>query len=384
MNKFKLEWNRDFRLLAVATFCLSVCFGIHSAIFNNFLVDKLHIQPEQFGIVEALREVPGFLTVIFAAIAMRMPAPILAGLCLIIMGIGMSSYYGVFGIGSLIAVSVFWSLGFHGWMPPREALALGLSDEHKGKRLGELRSVDSVGMLMGIGLVFLAISMLGFRLMYICASVMVIIGGLVMFLIVDRTRVVKQPRFVLKKRYAIYYILAFLQGCRRQIFMTFAVFALVYRYGTSARSISVLMFINTVANMILAPVVGRIIDRIGERKALSASFMGLALIFWGYATIKIRPILYVLYCADNLIFLLGIAMTTYLNKIAEPEDIRPALSMGITVDHVAAVIMPLVGGILWARFSYVLIFQIGAVVALVSLAVCQKVTSEGSAPRQSG
>jgi len=90
--------------------------------------------------------------------------------------------------------------------------------------------------------------------------------------------------------------------------------------------------------------------------------------------------LYVLYCADNLIFLLGIAMTTYLNKIAKPEDIRPALSMGITMDHIAAVIMPLIGGLLWTRFSYVLIFQIGAVVALVSLAVCQKVTSEDSTP----
>jgi len=377
MNKFNpyIGWNRDFKLLAAATLCMSVCFGIHSAIFNNFLVDDLHIQPKEFGIVESLREVPGFLIVFFAAIAMRMPTPILAGLCLIIMGLGMGSFYSVTGIGSLIVVSVFWSIGFHGWMPPREALALGLSDEHKGKRLGELRSVDSIGMLIGIGLVFLVISMLGFRLIYICAGVVVTIGGFVTFLIVDRTQVVKQPRFVLKKRYAIYYILAFLQGCRRQIFMTFAVFALVREYGTSARSIAILMFINTIANMFLAPVVGRIVDRVGERKALSASFLGLALIFWGYATIKIRPILYVLYCADNLIFLLGIAMTTYLNKIAKPEDIRPALSMGITMDHVAAVTMPLIGGLLWDRFSYVLIFQIGAVVALISLAVCQKVTS---------
>lgn len=375
MRKFTKGWNKDLKKLAASTFCMSVCFAIHSAIFNNFLVDTLNIQPHQFGTIESLRETPGFLTAGFAALAMRMSTPKLAGICLIIMGMGMGSYALARGMRSLISSSMFWSIGFHCWWPLRNALALSLSDEKKGQRLGELQSVDNIGMLLGHGMVYLAIAMMGFMRMYVLAGCAAIIGGLISFFIVDTVQPLYQPRFTFHKRYAIYYTLSFLQGCRRQIFMTFAVFALVREYHVIPQTIAMLMFINAGANLFLAPTAGRIVDKIGERIALSISFAGLALIFWGYASIKNQYILYALYCSDNLIFLLGIAMTTYLNKIARPEEIRATLSMGVTMDHAAAVTMPLLGGFLWAKFSYVLVFQIGAVVAVVSFIISQKVTS---------
>ena len=375
MNKLKLGWNKDFKKLALSTLCMSVCFAIHSAIFNNFIVYELGIQPQQFGTVESLRETPGFLTAAFAGLAMRMSTPKLAGAYLIIMGIGMGSYALARGIFSLIASSILWSLGFHSWMPLRETMALNLSDEQKGRRLGELRSADSVGALIGFGTVYLFVKMLTFRITYMMAGAVVLLGGLVSFFIIDIAPTIRLPRFTLKKQYGVYYTLMFLQGCRRQIFMTFAIFALVREYNTSAQSIAALMFINTVANFLLAPTAGKIVDKIGERKSLSISFIGLALIFWGYASFKSRYVLYALYCIDNLVFLLGIAMTTYLNKIAKSEDIRATLSMGITMDHIAAVIMPIVGGLLWETYSYRLIFQIGSVIALISLAISQKVTN---------
>jgi predicted MFS family arabinose efflux permease len=375
MNKPKLGWNKDFKKLALSTFCMSVCFAIHSAIFNNFIVDELGIQPQQFGTIESLRETPGFLTAAFAGLAMRMSTPKLAGAYLIIMGIGMGSYALAGGIFSLIASSIFWSLGFHCWMPLRETMALNLSDEQKGRRLGELRSVDSIGALIGFGTVYLIVKILTFRITYMMAGIIVLLGGLVSFFIIDVVSTIRLPRFTLKKQYGIYYILMFLQGCRRQIFMTFAIFALVREYQTSAQSIAALMFINTIASFLLAPTAGKIVDKIGERKSLSISFIGLALIFWGYASFKNQYVLYGLYCLDNLVFLLGIAMTTYMNKIAKSEDIRATLSMGITMDHIAAVIMPIVGGLLWETYSYRLIFQIGSVIALISLAISQKVTN---------
>ncbi len=374
MRKFTIGWSKDLKKLAASTFFMSACFAIHSGIFNNFLVDALGIQPHQFGTIESLRETPGFLTAGFAALAMQMSTPKLAGICLIIMGMGMGSYALARGMRSLISSSMFWSIGFHCWWPLRNALALSLSDEKKGQRLGELQSVDSIGMLLGHGTVYLAIAMMGFMRMYVLAGCAAIIGGLISFFIVDTVQPLYQPRFTFHKRYAIYYTLSFFQGCRRQIFMTFAVFALVREYHAIPQTIAMLMFINAGANLFLAPTVGRIVDKIGERIALSISFAGLALIFWGYASIKNQYILYTLYCADNLIFLLGIAMTTYLNKIARPEDIRATLSMGVTMDHAAAVTMPLLGGLLWAKFSYALIFQIGAVVAVISFIISQKVT----------
>ena len=376
MNKLKSAWNRDFKKLALSTFCMSVCFATHSAIFNNFIVDELGIQPQQFGTIESLRETPGFLTAAFAGLAMRMPTPKLAGVFLIIMGIGMGSYALARGIFSLIASSISWSFGFHCWIPLRETMALNLSDEQKGRRLGELRSVDSVGSLIAFGTVYLVVQILQFRITYMMAGAFALLGGLVSFFIIDITPAINLPRFTLKRQYGIYYILMFLQGCRRQIFMTFAIFALVREYGTSAQSIAALMFINTIANLFLAPTAGKMVDKIGERKSLSISFIGLALIFWGYASFKNQYVLYSLYCLDNLVFLLGIAMTTYLNKIAKPEDLRATLSMGVTMDHIAAVIMPIVGGLLWEAYSYRLIFRIGSVIALISLAISQKVTSK--------
>jgi predicted MFS family arabinose efflux permease len=291
------------------------------------------------------------------------------------MGIGMGSYASARGIFSLIGSSVSWSFGFHCWIPLRETMALNLSDKQKGRRLGELRSVDSIGALIAFGFVYLIVEILKFRITYIIGGSVVLLGGLVSFFIVDIVPQITLPRFTLKKRYGIYYILMFLQGCRRQIFMTFAIFALVREYGTSPQNIAALMFINTLANLFLAPTAGRIVDRIGERKSLSISFIGLALIFWGYASFKNIYVLYALYCIDNLVFLLGIAMTTYLNKIAKSEDIRATLSMGVTMDHMAAVIMPIIGGLLWGAYSYRLIFQIGSVIAIVSLAISQKVTN---------
>jgi MFS family permease len=163
-----------------------------------------------------------------------------------------------------------------------------------------------------------------------------------------------------------------LQGCRRQITGFAFVFALVREYHTGPQGIAVLMFINTVAGLIFAPIIGRLIDKLGERKSLSIGFISLAIIFWGYSSIQNRNVLFVLYCLDNLMSLWGIAVTTYLNKIALPEDIRPTLSMGVTMDHGAAVIVPLVSGLIW-NMGYVWIFKVGAVIVLISLFVTQKI-----------
>ncbi|MBM3238654.1 MFS transporter [Candidatus Poribacteria bacterium] len=372
MKKFQLGWSRDFKLLAVTTFCLSAGFAIYSTTFNNFIVNELGIKPGQYGFMESLREIPGFLSAAFAALAMRLATPTLAGVCLVVMGFGMGSYVFSIGIGSLLASSMFWSIGFHGWSPLQSTLTLGLSDQHKGKRFGELQSTNSMGTLITIAFVWVLIKLIGYRSMFVIAGSVVTFGGLVTFLITDKVRALNQPRLVLKKSYSVYYALAFLQGCRRQITGFAVVFALVREYHTGPQGIAVLMFINTVAGLIFAPIIGRLIDKIGERKSLSIGFIALALIFWGYSSIQNRNFLFALYCLDNLMFLWGIAVTTYLNRIAPPEDIRPTLSMGVTMDHIAAVIVPFVSGLIW-EMGYTRIFKIGTVIVLISLIVTQKI-----------
>ena len=143
-------------------------------------------------------------------------------------------------------------------------------------------------------------------------------------------------------------------------------------YKTRVSIVARLMAINKITNLIFAPIIGRIVDRIGERKSLSICYTALIAIFLGYGLAHDRRILYVIYCFDSFVYMFSIAQTTYLNKIAPPADMRPALSMGVTMNHVASVIVPVVGGLVWEALGrYEVVFLGGAGIAVVSLLVVQ-------------
>jgi len=180
----------------------------------------------------------------------------------------------------------------------------------------------------------------------------------------------------------VYYALNFLQGFRKQMFITFAIFALVKVHGMPVETTMILMLINQVLVALTGPLMGQMVDNWGERKMLSASYIGLALVFFGYAVIQDRPTLYVLFCIDNLIFFGGIALTTYIYKITPEKDLKPTLSMGVTMNHIAAVIAPLVGGVAWYYLGYQVIFFSGSALAIISLIVSQKVDPESILARE--
>ena len=364
-------WSRDFKLLALSSGLLSVGFAVYMTTFNNFIVEEIGIQPRQFGVLESIREIPGLLTVALIAVSIRLPAARLAGSLLILMGIGIGAYFGVHTVGSLILASLVWSVGFHGWLPQRETLALTLSDAHKGRRLGQLRSIDEFGFLLAMALTFGFIGFVGFRWIFLGAGMAVILGGFAIFPVRVPAAITSEDRFVFRREYLTYYLLTFFQGCRRQIFVIFAVFSMVFVHGVTTEQIIVLMFVNTLLAVLAAPLVGGLIDRLGERKILSVAYSMLILIFWGYSFIQNKWVLYALYCVDRLLFLASVSLSTYLNRIARTADLRPTISLGVTLNHVAAVTLPLVGGFLWDRFGYALIFQIGSVVAAIVLIIAQ-------------
>ena len=194
------------------------------------------------------------------------------------------------------------------------------------------------------------------------------------FVIFGATRqpvTILEKGFLLRKRYWLYYTLQFLQGCRKQMFITFAIFALVKVHGMPVETTMILVFINQVLVSLSGPLFGRLIDRLGERIMMSISYILLTLVFLGYATIEHRPTLYVLYCVDSLVFFGAIALTTYLHRIAPPEDLKPSLSMGVTFNHISSVTAPLMGGFAWHYFGYSVIFYAGSVIALISLGFAQ-------------
>lgn len=381
-NPFR-HWSRDFRLLGVAVFTVGVFFGVQLTLFNNFIVERLNIEAHELGYVEALREVPGFLNALFIALMIRLAPPVVASVSLVIMGLGLAAYADVTTVYSLAVYSVLWSIGFHCWVPLEQSMALQFSPEgEKGKWLGQLRSVHGFAWLLTIGVCNVIYHIVRYDGLFIMAGLTTALGGIAIFFASKKRPAVKEKGFVFKRRYAIYYALNFLQGFRKQMFITFAIFALVKIHGMPVATTMVLVLVNQTLITFTAPLMGRLVDKYGECKMLSASYIGLAFVFFGYAVVDHRPTLYVLYCIDNLIFFGGIALTTYVHKIAPPEDLKPTLSMGVTMNHFAAVAAPLLGGIAWYHFGYEVIFFSGSALALVSLLVSQWVDPEAMLLRE--
>ena len=377
------EWNKDFKLLALATCGVGVFFGIQLTLFNNFIVDQFGIEPHELGTLEALREVPGLLNVLMVALLIRRSPPVMGCVMLVIMGLGLMAYGGVTNVFTLAVVSFFWSIGFHGWLPLGQSMALRFSPPgNKGKWLGQLRSVESIAWLTAIGACLLTFQTLRYQGLFFLAGAITVLGGIGLMWATRQGTLVEEKGFVFKRRYGVYYALNFLQGFRKQMFITFAIFALVKVHGMPVETTMILMLINQVLVALTGPLMGQMVDNWGERKMLSASYIGLALVFFGYAVIQDRPTLYVLFCIDNLIFFGGIALTTYIYKITPEKDLKPTLSMGVTMNHIAAVIAPLVGGVAWYYLGYQVIFFSGSALAIISLIVSQKVDPEGILARE--
>ena len=367
-----IRWNRDFRLLAFSIFCVGAFFGILFGLFNNFIVDRLGIEADELGYMESLREVPGFLNALFIALMIRFAPPIVAGFSLILMGLGLAAHAEANSFLDVLIFSFVWSLGFHAWIPLNSAMALAYSEgDEKGKPLGQLRSVESLAMLAAILLCLFTVDVLEFEGLFSVGGGITIIGGLAIMFAARQLQTEREPRLVMRKRYSLYYLLSFLGGWRRQIFTTFALYALVKEYGTDRNTIIMLVLINQFVVFICSPIVGAVVDKLGERIMLSASYLGLIFVFIGYAFLKNVNHLYILYCVDNFLFIGGIALTTYLNKISPPKDLKPTLAMGVTMNHIAAVVGPMIGGLAWIKFGYHVVFVGGSAVAVISLIATQ-------------
>lgn len=368
IRSYARRGTRDLRLLALTIFCVSFGWGAYFSTFNNFAVDTLNIKAHELGLVESLRELPGLLMVFVAALTMRVAEPILASIALGLIAVGIGSYCMVDSLTLLIVFSLVWSVGIHGWMPLSPSMTLSLADDGKqGRRLGQMNSVGAFGTICGMAMVFGMAKVLHFKSIFIMAGLAVAAGAVAVSMISKDIGHKEKPRFVWKRRYSLYYLLVFLEGCRKQVFITFAIFVLVRQFHAPLRVIALLMILNSLTNLLLAPRVGRLIDRVGERPVLATCYALLIPVFIGYATLKTPVLLYCLYFADNLLFLGSIGLTTYLHKIADPADVMPSLTMGVSVNHAAAVTVPVVGGLLWTKLGYPVTFYGGAVIVAISV-----------------
>ncbi len=358
-------------MLLCMSFVMSFMFACWQVLLNNFVVERANFTGVEIGILQSIREIPGFLafTAVFVLLLFR--EQYFAMLAVAVMGLGVA-LTGFFPVAIGLYLTTFlMSVGFHYFETINKSLTLQWLPKDKSAHfLGRALSIKALASLSAYGLIFIAMDQLAldYKWMYLFAG----LGGLLAIAAIYKSfpnfkpAVDQHKRLILRSRYWLYYALVFMSGARRQIFVVFAGFMMVEKFGYSVGQISLLFLINYLFNFFFAPKIGKLIGVIGERRALNIEYIALFLIFIGYAFVQTGTMAAVLYVLDHLFFALAIAIHTYFQKIADNKDIAATSSVSFTINHVAAVFIPALLGLVWI-FSPSAVFLIGALFALISL-----------------
>ncbi len=366
--------RRDWGLFSGAVALFGFGFAVYGAVFINFITETLAIHAVQMGGLESTREIPGLLSVAIAAVFARFAEGRIAALCLCLSALGVAATGYVHSYAALVLVTVFWSVFMHQWFTSSSAIPLALAGgEEGGRHLGRMGSVGAGAAVAAFVFVRLAVGHLSYPAFFDIAAGFIFAGGVCLLPLSGASATHNRPRLLYRKEYRLFYGLTFLEGCRRQIFTTFALFALIEHWHVPVGQIAALMLTNAVASFAVSAPVGRLIDRIGERRAMTFYYAAIGLTFAGYALVQSVLVLQALWVLDSVLFSFGVGITTYLSRIVRPGEMTASLSMGQTMHHVAAVVIPVTGGLLWHRFGYHAPFWCGVAAAAVSLGITQGV-----------
>ncbi|MES0870468.1 MFS transporter [Pseudovibrio sp. SCP19] len=371
IKDIRADWRSPFVFLLVLTVASQLSFSVWWNLINNFAVNTLGFTGQEIGIQQSIREIPGLLafTVIFMLLIFKEQTFTLISLGLMGFGIAITGYFPS-AIG-FYATTLIMSFGFHYYETLKQSLSLQwLPKKDAPALLGKIIAVSSLVSLCIYGTIML--SWKTFDLAYEQVFLWAGIAGMALTIFAAvafpkyKAHVEQHKKLILRKRYWLYYALTFMSGARRQIFTVFAGFLMVERFGYEVHEVAALFLLNGAINMFLAPKIGTFIGRVGERTALTCEYIGLIIVFLSYAFVTNVWVAGALYVIDHAFFAMAIAMKTYFQKIADPADIAPTSAVDFTINHIAAVVIPVVFGTIWL-FSPALVFIAGASMAAISL-----------------
>ena len=376
MNKFKsYKENPMYSYLVLLVLASAIGFQGWQTLFNNYAVDTIGLNSFQVGSIQSVKEIPGFLTFFAVFILLIVAEHRFAALAIIILGIG-DLMVGLFpSFGGLLLTTLTLSMGFHYFETSNQSLTLQyFAGERVPLVLAKLKSYTAMGNVAVGVFIWIISKYLEINYIFVVIGAIVVLMGLYSFTKkpVDKTLPPQHKKLVLKKKYWLFYVLNLLSGARRQIFMVFSVFLLVQKYHFSVAFITTLFVINNIITYFLSPVVGKAINRYGERTMLTIEYTGLFLVFMGYALIENAHFATAMYLVNNLFFSFVISINSFFRKQADPKDIAPSMSVGFTINHLTAVFLPVIGGLLWT-ISWRIPFFASAGLALLSLYFSQKV-----------
>jgi hypothetical protein len=354
-----------------------ISFAAWQALINNFSIEQAGFTGIEIGILQSLREVPGFLAfaVVFLLLVMREQT--IAFVSLLALGIGTAITGMLPSVLGLYCSTVLMSVGFHYAETIMQSLSLQLiSVERLPQVLGRIIAVGSFIGLAVFALLYLMVELLAldYLWVYLLFGLCTLVIAVLMYFGCPHFEgdAEQHKTMVLRKRYWLYYLLTFLSGARRQIFVVFAGFLMVEKFGFSVGEMSLLFLVNGVLTIYLAPRIGRLVSYWGEKRTLTLEYAGLVCIFTAYAFAESAWFAAGLYILDHIFFAMAIALKSYLKKIADPADMAATAGVSFSINHIAAVILPFALGLLWI-VSPPLVFIIGALIAFASLMLSQMV-----------
>ncbi|WP_394126831.1 MFS transporter [Vibrio hepatarius] len=382
------SWKTPQNFLMLISIVVPIAFSSWMALLNNFVIERANFDGSDIGLLQSVREIPGFLafTAVFVLLFIREQRFMLLSLGALTLGTAITGFFP--SVMGLLLTTLLMSTGFHYFETLKQSLSLQwLTKDEAPEMLGKFISVGALASLLTYGALWFCLEIIKMDFEWVYLT----FGG-VGFLLVTwmafafpqfETHVQQNKKLVLRKRYWLYYALTFMSGARRQIFTVFAGFLMVERFGYSAADITLLFLINYLFNFLFAKRIGRFIGKVGERKALTFEYVGLIGVFVGYALVETAEWAAALYVIDHLFFALALAIKTYFQKIADPADMASTAGVSFTINHIAAVFIPVSFGLIWL-VSPAAVFYIGAGMAMVSLLLSRnipRVPEEGNEVR---
>ncbi|CUH43185.1 MFS transporter [Ruegeria atlantica] len=368
-------WRRPVTLLFVMALTMPIAFNAWSALLNNFVIEVANFDGADIGLLHTVREIPGFLAVGVIAVIIFVREQVLAMISLMMLGVATALTAWFPSLGGLLFVTLFSSIGFHYYETVNQSLQLQwLPKDRAPQVLGWLVAMGSAATAVVYGLIVLTWDRfdLSYNIVFMAAGgVTALLALFCLFAFPQFDSPTPQTKkLILRRRYWLYYALQFMAGARRQIFVVFAGFMMVEKFGFEVHELTSLYLINLVINMAAAPMLGKAVSMFGERRTLIFEYTGLAIVFAAYGGIYwfgwgvvLAATLYVI---DHVLFALALALKTYFQKIADPADIAPTAAVAFTINHIAAVFLPALLGLLWV-ISPGAVFALAAAMAMISL-----------------
>ena len=367
-------WRRPIFLLFVMALAMPIAFNTWSALLNNFVIEVAQFDGSDIGWLHTVREIPGFLAIGVIALIIFIREQVLGLVALIMLGVATALTAQFPSMGGILTLTMLSSIGFHYYETVNQSLQLQWIEKKKAPQtIGWLMAMGSAVTFVAYGLIVLLWDR--WELSY--NSVYMVSGGLTALIALFCLFAYPQfeapnpqlKTFILRKRYWLYYALQCMAGARRQIFVVFAGFMMVERFGFDVHEITSLYLLTLMSNVFIAPVIGKVVGVFGERRALLFEYAGLVMVFLAYGGVYFFGwgvlIAAGLYVVDHIFFALALALKTYFQKIADPQDIAPTAAVAFTINHIAAVFLPAGLGYLWL-VSPAAVFIAAAAMASIS------------------